>query len=129
MVLQTAVEPPVQAAEARAVATTPRAAASTPRAAATPPAASEAPPDPSEASDPSDVVTLERSDFRQLVVALRNLRERRLEDQQALFQAQSALQTVCRLALQGDHEALVAYAHNVVGHGSPAKPPAASRID
>ena len=47
-----------------------------------------------------EVVTLERADFRQLVLSLRELREQRVADQLALRSATKALSTVCRLAIE-----------------------------
>ena len=46
------------------------------------------------------MITLERSDFRQLVISLRNLREQRTADLLALRNAREALKCVCDVASQ-----------------------------
>ena len=73
---------------------------------------------PPSASDTElqDTITLERADFRQLVVALRNLRQQRQEDLETIHGMKQALATVCQLALKNDHKALREYvATDIVG--------------
>lgn len=48
----------------------------------------------------SDTVTLDRSDFRQLVIALRNLREQRTSDLEQLGRFREALVGACQVAAQ-----------------------------
>ena len=66
---------------------------------AQPPAAA-APPPPEErhGDEAPESITLERADFRQLVVALRNLREQRSADLVALRSARESLRTICAVA-------------------------------
>ena len=48
----------------------------------------------------SETVTLDRSDFRQLVIALRNLREQRTADLRTMGEYRDALVSTCQLASQ-----------------------------
>ena len=48
----------------------------------------------------SETVTLDRSDFRQLVIALRNLREQRTADLRTMGEYRDALVGTCQLATQ-----------------------------
>ena len=63
-----------------------------------------------------DTITLERADFRQLVVALRNLRQQRLSDQMALRELRTSLSKVAELVARDDASALKAFvARHIVG--------------
>ena len=61
------------------------------------------------AAEESDTITLERADFRQLVVALRNLRQQREDDKVVMRQMRHALADVVSLSRANDHVALREY--------------------